>query len=406
MLKSHLEGCMEEYSICMKNHWMRVGNFKELRDLKVGSLREYFEKRAMFLAEEFWRERRHLEKSHQDQIENLKQMMGKIGKEEKVKNKIIQDMFQQEKEDIKDKNNDLMELMETEMNSKKVNIYNSLEHLFQKFMKDNKDKYRKFMTLTADNNKDTKKIEETNRRILRVKEKIQLMTLKILQMEKEFNSKNSLIRKENGAIARNFLDLKNKMFEFRNKQHRRLIKLVSNSRRVQKKLSNLKELGERILKTGEFCRKLETREERVIPFIRVGFPQDESSLEHLAGAFEVMELGAECKYLSEEKILKFEVLKNFLEKYNKVLLDKKYLESQNGTLRTQNAFLKQKVVFLLDKKSMPTSYFKSSLNSILSTKKINWSQNSFLTNQVQVLADSQNSVECQPQLVNQKDPLS
>ena len=34
-------------------------------------------------------------------------------------------------------------------------------------------------------------------------------------MKKEFESKNSKIKKENDEIARNFLALKNKMFDFR-----------------------------------------------------------------------------------------------------------------------------------------------------------------------------------------------
>lgn len=34
-----------------------------------------------------------------------------------------------------------MELMVTEMNSKKLIIYNSLENLFKKFMYDSKEKY-------------------------------------------------------------------------------------------------------------------------------------------------------------------------------------------------------------------------------------------------------------------------
>ena len=36
-------------------------------------------------------------------------------------------------------------------------------------------------------------------------------------MEKEFEDKNEKIKKENEEIARNFLELKDKMFKFRNR---------------------------------------------------------------------------------------------------------------------------------------------------------------------------------------------
>ena len=35
-----------------------------------------------------------------------------------------------------------MELMQTEMNTKRVNIYEALENLFRKFMNDSKEKFR------------------------------------------------------------------------------------------------------------------------------------------------------------------------------------------------------------------------------------------------------------------------
>lgn len=37
-----------------------------------------------------------------------------------------------------------MELMVTEMNTKKVNIYNALENLYQKFITDSKERFKKY----------------------------------------------------------------------------------------------------------------------------------------------------------------------------------------------------------------------------------------------------------------------
>jgi hypothetical protein len=43
--------------------------------------------------------------------------------------------------------------MITEMNSKKMTIYNSLENLFKKFMYDSKEKFQKYTTLMDQNAK-------------------------------------------------------------------------------------------------------------------------------------------------------------------------------------------------------------------------------------------------------------
>jgi len=57
-------------------------------------------------------------------------MIDFIKDEEKQKENIQTENFSQLKEEIKDKTTEEMELMVTEMNSKKVNIYNALENLF------------------------------------------------------------------------------------------------------------------------------------------------------------------------------------------------------------------------------------------------------------------------------------
>lgn len=357
MLENHLQNCLEEYELCSKNHWLSLESFEQLRRMKLDSVKEQFMRQTKLIAEEFMRERKMIEKQHQSKVRALEELRLQIKVEEEEKDALVKDAFQQEKEDIKDKNADLMELMETEMNAKKVNIYNALEHLFHKFMKDSRDKYREFMKISDSNEVFTTTIIDTNRRILRNQDRIQVRALKMLQLEREFESRNRLIRKENTAISRNFLELKNKMFAFRASQHRRLIRLVSNSRKVQSGLKKILMLGERILKTAEFCRKLETVEERVLPFSGVVLPGG-SVLDGLAE--EIDKLVRETQSPDEKKLdigqlLKFEALRNFVEKYNKVFLDYSALTIQNKKLKKENEELKAKAVRLLDRNSMPAN---------------------------------------------------
>lgn len=56
------------------------------------------------------------------------------------------------------------------------------------------------------------------------------------------------------------------MMKFREEESRRLKELVNNSRNAVLKLREYSDLGERILKTAELCRRLETEKEKVLPF--------------------------------------------------------------------------------------------------------------------------------------------
>jgi hypothetical protein len=56
------------------------------------------------------------------------------------------------------------------------------------------------------------------------------------------------------------------MLQFREDEERRLGNLTMNSKFCMDKLKEYQKLGEKILKTAELCRKLETEKEKVLPF--------------------------------------------------------------------------------------------------------------------------------------------
>ncbi len=65
------------------------------------------------------------------------------------------------------------------------------------------------------------------------------------------------------------------MLKFREDESKRLIELVNNSRNTVLKLKEYQDLGEKILKTAELCRRLETEKEKVIPFYESSFDESE-----------------------------------------------------------------------------------------------------------------------------------
>ena len=64
------------------------------------------------------------------------------------------------------------------------------------------------------------------------------------------------------------------MTQFRDEESRRLANLTGNSKSCMDKLNSYRKLGEKILKTSELCRKLET--EKVINFNNKHLPLGKS----------------------------------------------------------------------------------------------------------------------------------
>ena len=254
-------------------------------------------------------------------------MIENIRDEEKKKSAIIKENFQQLKEELKDKALEEMEIIQADMSSKKLGIYDALENLFQRFMRNSKDKFNKYTQLLEKNTNNSKSIEETIKKITRTKNKIKLVSLKIIQMEKEFEDKNNKIRRENDEIAENFLKLKSEMFKFRNKENKKLTRLVCDSKNTVKRLTEICKQGEKILRTTELCRKLEFEEEKVVTH------KEET-------------VNLDSRWLSlfpDGSLNRFTKLKNYLKRFNKVLLDKIAIEKENEQIKEHNQLLKDRI---------------------------------------------------------------
>ena len=92
--------------------------------------------------------------------------------------------------------------------------------------------------------------------------------------------------------------------------------LVTNSLQCMETLRSYEQLGERILKTAELCRKLETEKEKVLPF----YQSDPDS--QIEGEIKVEKIAG----LSDHSQNEFKLLDNFYKRFNKVHLDKLAIE--------------------------------------------------------------------------------
>jgi hypothetical protein len=123
--------------------------------------------------------------------------------------------------------------------------------------------------------------------------------------------------------------------------------LINNSRDASNKLKDQVNLGSRILKLAELCRKLETEREKVIPFYAsdpealseegqlLEKDRVEASMQNAVHTQEILQF-LNPEYAYDE----FSALENFYKRFNKVLLDKLAIEKQKKQLEKENLFLK------------------------------------------------------------------
>jgi len=123
-----------------------------------------------------------------------------------------------------------------------------------------------YSELLDNNEKTTEAIRSMTNDINRVKKKTQKLALKAAQIKRENDDRNEALKREKDTIIKHYHDLKKKMAKLRNQKEEHLGTLVTNSLHCMETLRSYQQLGERILKTAELCRKLETEKEKVLPF--------------------------------------------------------------------------------------------------------------------------------------------
>ena len=188
------------------------------------------------------------------------------------------------------------------------------------------------------NTETSEEINRLTRQINRLNELTALWRLKTQQNYRECKDRDDQLRKEKVIIVRHYHDLKRKMANQRNEKDSQLGTLSTNSLQCMETLREYQTLGERILKTAELCRKLETEKEKVLPF----YQSDPDS--QVEGEIKVEKIAG----LDSNSQNEFKLLDNFYKRYNKVHLDKLAIEKQKATLEKENLFFKNLLKQYLD----------------------------------------------------------
>merc|ERR1719219_2489749 len=126
------------------------------------------------------------------------------------------------------------------------------------------------------------------------------------------------------------------------KEYERLTRVTLLSNEAIKKLTSVKEQGDKILRAAEMCRRMETEEEKVLPFYTSSLTAEEQ---------EELQEAAESELKSDrlaKTAIDYQPMENFWKRYNKVLLDKLALKKEEQSLESENAHLRQILKQYLD----------------------------------------------------------
>ncbi|XP_041036308.1 dynein regulatory complex subunit 2 [Carcharodon carcharias] len=340
-LTKDLEEAEEQYATALRNHIQNVDKLVELQRSRLLLIENEFEAELASLKEEFDAERQQMILQHEQEMANLEDIMYAMDQIfGEVANEARQE-FNSTRDDLKNKSLEEKHSLRVNLEGLVEDLWLQFQHALKNYIDSTEDRKIAFETLKARDEKSAKEIEMQMKKLQRMQDTIAVLKIKIAANSRKCEAQNKKLRDEKEAIKQHFLMQKSQMNYLRAREHERLIKLTIESNAAIKTLKNVCDKGEHILKMAEMCRKLETEEEKVLPFYASSLtPEEENKVQHLM-------IMRPCEELVE-MMVDYVALEQFWKRYNKVLLDQMVLQQEKYTLLQENRRLRQLLKQYLD----------------------------------------------------------
>ncbi|XP_055862302.1 dynein regulatory complex subunit 2-like isoform X1 [Biomphalaria glabrata] len=342
----------EQYAMALRSHIQNSDNLLELQKTRLDTLiREYYYELEI-ICEEFDLERKMLEEQHNMEMNDIADILFAMDQNYQERENEAMAEFQSLRDEIKNKNLEEKHALRINLESKVEELWIQFKQALQNYNDTNEERKVTFENLKIKDEKSAKEIEMQMKRLQNISENIASLRAKLSANAKESEEKNKLLREledeedvftkeEREKMLRHFHELKAQMNKVREIERDKLTKITLESNAAIKEIKRQKEKGELILRLSEMCRKLETEEEKVLPFYASSLTKEEEEDVNAA----VLEPPSEpmAKAMHE-----YASLENFWKRYNKVLLDKLALEKEKQSLGLENQQLRMLLKQYLD----------------------------------------------------------
>ncbi|XP_067650680.1 dynein regulatory complex subunit 2-like [Haliotis asinina] len=331
----------EQYSMALRSHLQNVDNLIGLQRQRLGKAKDEYTEELNIIMEEFDSEREMLVEQHTQEMTDIDDILFAMDQNFQEAENEAKSEFQSMRDEIKNKNLEEKHALRVVLESKVDDLWQQFRQALQNYNETTEERKTAFETLKAKDEKSAREIELQMRKLQRISDQISNLKLKMSNNSKECEERNRSLKEERERMLAHFQDLKAQMNKLRDAERDKLTKLTLESNAAIKELKRQKEKAEQIMRLAEMCRKLETEEEKVLPFYASSLTAEETEDVNAA----ILEPPSEPLAMV---IHEYSSLENFWKRHNKVLLDKLALDKEKQTLVQENQQLRTLLKQYLD----------------------------------------------------------
>lgn len=331
----------EQYAMALRSHLQNVDNLIDLQRQRMAQLKREFHHEQDILMGEFDTERGMMVDQHSREMTELQDIMFAMVQNFNEREADARSDFQSMRDEIKNKNQEEKHALRVQLEATVEKLWDEFREALKNYQDTTEERKKAFEELKTKDENSAKEIEMQMRKLQRIQTNISDLKAKMAGNAKEGDERNRQLRDEREIMLSHFQELKGQMNKLRETEREYLTKLTLDSNAAIKELKRKSDKGERILRLAEMCRKLETEEEKVLPFYASSLTPEEQEDIEAAVAEQPAEPLAGVMY-------EYTGLENFWKRHNKALLDKVALDKEKSVLLQENQQLRTLLKQYLD----------------------------------------------------------
>ncbi|KAJ3306390.1 Dynein regulatory complex subunit 2 [Kappamyces sp. JEL0829] len=330
-LKTYVRESEEQFSNALQQHLINIDTLIELQNSRLETARGHFQADLATLENEFNTERMKLQTDHAKDRTDILGIMARAEHEFQESEADAKHEYSSVKDDVKNKNLEEKHALRIQLEGTVEDLWRQFQAALNNYNSTTEERKKQFEELKQKDLKNAKEIELQMKKLVKLQENIAHLKTKMSNNAKDNEERNMALKEEKDAIQAQFQALKKKMTTFREQERERLTQLTLLSNNVIKTLRGKVEKAEMIIKLAEMNRKLETEEEKIMPFY------DESS-----------SIETDDIQLAVDLPKEFDGMHQFNKRFNKVFLDKLALDKKYDVLSDENTRLRSILKQYLD----------------------------------------------------------
>lgn len=340
-LAKDLQEAEEQYAMGLRSHLQAVDKLFDIQEERLDKLQRDYEEELAIIQEEFDTERGLMIEQHKVEQDDIEDIMFAMDQNFQERESEARAEFESLCDEIKNKDMEEKHGLRVTLFDKIDTLWKQFDQALKAYLSSTQSRKNEFEDYKRRDDHAAQEIDSQMRRINKLWDNISQLKSKMAANAKECEERNKQLKEEREKMLAHFQDLKAQMNKLRERERDKLTKMTLESNAAIKELKRQKEKITVIMKLAEMCRKLETEEEKVLPFYASSLTKEEQE--------DVETAMLEPGYEPLAQIMHdYSSLENFWKRFNKVFLDKLALDKEKMGLVQENQQLRTLLKQYLD----------------------------------------------------------